>query len=331
MSGIAGNIADVAFALQSAKGSPASASQWRLRLQGGQQPHVAPTKADFEETTGQRMLSDTFYSGMQVAGAPTFYCRPEALAVLAYGVLGSKAVSGSGPYVHTLTPATALPYFTFWRSLGNGLYEKFPDCVITALRLEGTSGMPLMATPTIVGLSASHLTSAEATATIETAYALKHDHGANAYDIAGTAIRHLRRFVATIDNGATIVPGDTLFPFDVVPGRLSAVVEGEMLQADFAAYKTQVYGSASPSDGAATVTAPVVIGDPGLDFTWDRTADDRSLQLLLPRVFQDPIDPQPNVSGEPLTQTVTWRAYQPASGAAVTLKVENGTASYAAA
>ena len=262
-------------------------------------------------------------------GAPSFYVRPTALAPLLYGVLGAKSVTGSGPYVHTLVPAATLPYFTFWRRLGSGLYEKFPDCVITALTLTGESGMPLIVTPTIIGLGGSYLTSAEATAAIETAYVLKHDHGEGQYEVAGTAIRSIRRFGLTIDNGATVQPGDSLFPHDVAPGRLSAVLEGEMLMADFAAYNTQVYGSASPSNAAVPVHAPVEVGSPGIDWTWDRAADDRSLQLLMPKVQQDPIDPQPNVSGEALTQTLTWRMYDTTTP--ISMKVENGTASYAAA
>lgn len=331
MAAIPGNIADVAFALQSAKGSPASVSQWRLRMQGGSQIHVEPTKNDMEETTGLRMLKDSFYSRIKAVGAPSFYVRPTALFPLVYGVLGAKSVTGAGPYVHAAVPAATLPYFTFWRRLGSGLYEKFPDCVITALSLTGESGMPLIVTPTIVGLSGSYLTSAEATAAIETAYPLKFDHGTGALQVASTAIRSMRRIGLTIDNGAQEIPGDSLTLFDVAPGRLTASMEGEMLMEDFAAYNTQVYGSASPSNAAVPTSAPVVTASTGIDFLFDRTANDRSLQILMPNVYQDPIDPQPNVSGEALTQALTWRAYEPDAGASITVKVENGTASYAAA
>lgn len=335
MAGVPGNIADMPFALQSAKGSAASASQWRLWLAGGSAPHSVMTKEDFVETTGGRMLSDAYVSSAHVEGAPDLFLMPVSAVPLLYGVLGGKAVSGSGdPYTHTLTVASSVPYFTFWQMLGSGKFEKFTDCVITGLKIHGESGKPLVITPRIMGLSPSYLAAAEATASVEKTNRFLHYDGSAALKVEGTAVASMRSFDIDIDNGAAMIPGDSLTPNDVSVGRLSIVVTATMLISDFDLWERLMYASSSPSGGDAVTKTPLELaGSPaGLSFTWTRVATTRILTCAIPRVQVDPFDDQPDVSGNPLVRTVTYRAYAPTDGSTpITATMKNATASYAAA
>lgn len=329
---VASNIANVAWAIQTAKGSPASASVHRLYMAGGDQVHSERVKEDFEETTGGRMLSDSYISQVSVAGAPEFFVMPDSIGSLLYAVLGAKAVTGaSDPYTHTFTVATSLPYLTFWRMLANGLFEKFADCKVTHLKIHGESGKPLRVTVTVMGLTPSFLTAAEATATIEVTNRFLHYDGSGALQIEGVAVASIRSFDIDIDNGGELQPGDSLSPYDISEGRLSIVVATEQLVDDFTLWNRLHYGSASPSNAAVPTQTPLELaGSPaGLSWVWTRVAVTRILTIAIPRVQVDPFDHQPDVSGNPLRRSVTYRAYQPSGGATpLTATLKNSKASY---
>jgi hypothetical protein len=326
---IPSNIADVSFAVQTAKGAAAAVGTNRLWMAGGSQPHSAEVKEDFEETSGQRMLSDSYISTVSVEGAPEFFVMPESIAPLLYGVLGAQSITGAAdPWTHTFVPSASLPYFTFWRMLGNGLTEKMTDCIIASLVLHGESGKPLRVTPTIMGLTPTYLTPAEATAPIEKTNRFMHWDASQAYKVEGSPVACIRSFDLTIDNGAELIPGDALVACDVSVGRLAVTASTTQLVTDFDLWKRLHYASLTPANGAAhTGTVLELAGSPpGLDWLWTRVAASRTLEILVPRVQVEPFDDEPDVAGTPLVRTVEYRAVQPASGAAITAIVKNSKA-----
>lgn len=334
---VAANIANVAWAIQSSgKGTAASSSAFRCYMAGGDQPHSETVKEDFEETTGARMLSDAYISQVSAAGAPEFFLMPKMAGALLYGAMGSKAVTGSGdPYTHTFTHGTTLPYLTFWRMLANSLFEKFVDNKITHLKIHGESGKPIRITPTIMGLTPSFLSAAEATAAVEKTDRFLHYDGSGALLVEGTAVASIRSFDIDIDNGGALEPGDSLTPYDVSESRLEVVVATEQLVTDFALWNRLHYGASSPSNADTPTRTPLELaGSPaGLSWTWTRVASspgpERSLKVAIPRVQVDPFDDQPTTAAEPLRRTVTYRAYAPTDGSSpVTATLKNGVASY---
>lgn len=333
---VAANRADIAFALQTAKGAAASASVYRTYMTGGRQPGQSRTQEDFEETTGDRMRSGSYVSGAHVEGNPVIFAMPKSLAAILYAVLGGIVTSGaSDPYLHTLTPASTLPYLTFWRWLGDLLFEKSVDCKITQVVIHGESGKPITITATIQGLSPTSQTAHETTVAVEAAQRFMHYDGAGALQVEGTAVAHIRSFDLTINNNGQIIPGDALTPYDVAETLLEVTLRTTQLVVAASLWNRIHYGSASPS--ANTVPSPdplVLAGSPaGIDFKWTRVAaspgPERSFEILIPNVVAMPFDIEPATGPEPLTQEVTYKAYQPSSGASITAKVKNGAAAVA--
>src|SRR5689334_18174517 len=127
------SIHELAFAKQSAKGTPSTTAAFRIPLVGGT---VRPrrTVEILEETGTSRVRSQANVMQVGAEGNPEYAVRPAALGLLLYAVLGAKAVSGAGdPYTHTFTNAAEQPWLTFWRQLENLKYEKFVDCKVTQL------------------------------------------------------------------------------------------------------------------------------------------------------------------------------------------------------
>lgn len=330
------NIANIAWAIQSAKGTPATASVHRLYLAGGDQVRPERVKGDFEETTGGRMLSDAYISQVSVAGAPECFVMPDSIGSLLYAALGARAVTGlADPYVHTFTAAASLPYLTFWRMLANGLFERFADVKVTNLKLSGESGRPLRVTVTVMGLNHSFLAAAEATATIEVTNRFMHYDASGALLVEGAAVASISSFTIEIDNGGALQSGDSLTPNDVSESRLGISVTTDQLVTDYALWNRLHHGSASPSNLAApTPSVLELAGSPaGLQWTWTRVAaspgPERSLRIAIPRVQVDPFSLQPTTAADPLRQQVTYRAYQPSGGTSpLTATLRNSRASY---
>lgn len=326
---VASNIGDVSFALQSAKGAAASVGQFRLYPAGGEQPTGTAELVDLEEMSGLRLLNTAYIGEVSVAGSTEYFVRAPTIAPLLYGVLGAQAVTGAAdPFTHTFTHASGLPYWTFWRMLGNGLAEKFVDCIITRLVLHGESHQPLRVTVDVMGLTPSYVTPPEATVTPDTSAVFMHSDAAGALKLEATAIACISSFDITIDNGAQAVPGDSIAACDISVGRLSIEARTTQHLDDFTLWNRAHYGSATPANGAAHVTDPLELGGSpaGIDWKWTRVAATRTLEILMPRILVPPFGLQGSVSGDPLTQEVVYRAYQPASGAGITAIVLNSKA-----
>jgi hypothetical protein len=337
---VASNIADLRFAFQSGQGVPAVASAFGLYLAGGDQPRPVRTDDSFAETSATRMRSDRYVSEVHAEGAPQFYVMPKSAGALLYGVLGGKSVVGAAdPYTHTIIPAATTPWMTFWRMLGNLIYERFADCKIKSVVIHGESGRPLTITATILGLAPAYKTAAETTAAIEITQRFMHYDGAGALLVEGVAVASIRSFDITIENNSATVPGDSVTPQDVSEGELVITARATQLfrsaaPSTVALRNRLYYGSATPADNAAVANAVLELaGSPaGLQFTFTRVAaapgPERSLKLAIPRVQVQAFDPAPTTGNDPLTADITYSGLQPAAGAAITATLLNGQATY---
>jgi tail tube protein len=336
---VAGNVGDLAFALQTTKGTASAASQHRIYLTGGA---VAAERdfADLEETSGSRLRTGGYISQARAGGSPAAYVRPNWIGLALYGALGAKAVVGAAdPYTHTFTPALTQPWLTFWRMLGGALYERFVDCKISRLVLRSAAGGALTAELGVVGLNAQSKTTAETAATVELTPTFMHADGKGIFLVENVAVSSIESITVTIETGVELQQGDAIGAYDAAEGLLNITVETVQAVTDFSLWNRVHYGSASPADNAPMTPNVIELAATGIDFGWaKRQADgtalvtpERSLHVTATRLqIQPPSGIEPNTTGDPLKQTVTYRVYEPAAGAAFSAILKNSKTTYPA-
>lgn len=156
ITGISARNGNIGIGIQSAKGTAATAPTVRMFFAGAPTLQPVITDARFNMTDGSRSAGDPYVAQIIVKGDVPLYAHPEAMALLFHAVLGTNADTGSAdPWTHTATPAADLPYLTIWRSIGGVIFEKYTDCKIDTLTLDGQAGQPLMVTLSIIGITST--------------------------------------------------------------------------------------------------------------------------------------------------------------------------------
>lgn len=331
--GIPGNDADIAIAIQAAKGTSSTASSQRLYIASG---GITGSKTvnDIEETSSGRLRGSAYVAQASGAGSPTFTVRPASIGLLLYLAMGAKAVTGSSdPYTHTITLASALPWCTLWRRLASGLYERFSDAKVNTLTLRSAAGTVLVAEVGFMALTPANQTAAEATATPEaTDLAFPHHFGQGALQYEGTPVAEIGSCSVAINNNLALQQGDAVTGFDLVEQVQDITLETTHTIQNFDLYRRWMYGAATPANNAAPSGTVLELGGSGIDFKWTRPGTpERSLRIQAPRVqVQQPTGHEPNASGAPIVETRTHKVYKPATGSGLTAIVVNSQASYVA-
>jgi len=294
MPGISSAIGWIAVAKQSAKGTPASAPTMKYKLA------AAPTLMPVKER-GRYVSTDTgpdqgpsFTSRLGVSGDFQIYMEPSGMALLWFLHLGANADSGTNPnFIHTATPADDLPYCTIWRMVGNVIKERYVDCKIGRLAIEGSAGAPFTVTLGVEGISATwNETGADALAALELAgYLFPELNGAVLFNSVAQRIHRL-----SFESNRNISPyqADDYLSADIDPGKrevnLSVGLRFQGATA-FPDYKTFFYST-------GTTLSPVV-GTVPVDITITRTAN-LSQRLTFPQVTYAGVPVQPDPGGDPI-------------------------------
>lgn len=338
-----GNIADLAMAVQAAKGTASLVSSHRVYLTGGDQIAAVPNVADVEETTSSRLRNAAFLASVQVEGAPQIAVRPKWIGLGLWGAMGAKAVAGvADPWAHTFTLASVQPYLTFWAMQANLLFERFADCKITSLNLQSDSNGILQATMGVLGLTPASKTAPETTAAVEGITAadtpFTHMDGKGQFLVETVPVAAIRSARIRFGTGVETAPGDAVTPQDVVEGMQVVEYETEQTVQNFAEWNRFHYGTTTPADNAVHTPNVIELAGSGLDWKWAKrdtagavATPERSLQFTATRVQIASVSRAAfNTDGTPLTRTVTYKIYQPASGSGLTAILKNGVAAYAA-
>lgn len=334
---VAGNVADLSFALQTAKGTPSAAGQHRIYLTGG---NVAAQRdfADLEETSGSRLRTGGYIQQARAGGSPSAYVRPNWIGLALYGALGAKAVTGAAdPWTHTFTPALVQPWLTFWRMQGGLLFERFTDCKISQLILRSAAGGALTAEMGVVGLGGASKTAAEASVTVELSPTFMHSDGKGLFLVETVPVASIESVTVTINTGVELQQGDSITAYDAAEGLLDITIETVQAVSDFSLWNRVHYGSATPADNAPMTPNVIELAGTGIDFGWAKrqadgttlVAPERSLHVTATRLqIRPPTGLDPNTTGDPLKQTVSYRVYEPAAGAAFSAILKNSKSSY---
>lgn len=323
--------AELAFAIQSARGTPAASSTQRVYLTGGSLPAPVKRPVATATVTATRSASPLAVASVPAAGSPMAIIRPKMIGALLYAVLGAKSVSGaSDPWTHVFTVGATTPFLTFWRYAAGILNERIVDARVARLTISGSAGGPMQASFDALGGSGAYRTAQETTATVETADPFVHGSGRGALKIEGVAVTSIRTFTLTIDAAVTLV--ETLAgPIAFMSGKPEITLTVDQALVDVSLWNRMAYGTATPGNLAAPTLTPLELaGSPaGVEFTFtEQASPERSLKLAMTRVAVmsiDGFDPAP-AYGQARSQ-VTLRALAPA-GSPLTATLKNSQSSY---
>lgn len=340
---VAGNIHDLAFAIQATKGTASALAIQRSGLMGGS---INPESdiEDVEESGTGRLRLTSYVTGARAEGEPVFAARPSMLGALLYGAMGAKAVTGaSDPWTHTFTLAATQPYMTFWRNVGTGagsgaIFERFVDCKISRLQLESSATGILQATVGVLGISPQFKSAVNVDVVLEQTEPFLHTDLKGQVLFEGAAVSGIRRVTFNVTTGVAGSQGDDVLFDSMDEGMIEATLVTEQTILDWALWNRMHYGSATPADNAVHTGGVITLGAPGIDIKWtkrqaNRTAatPERSLDIQATQVQVAEIDgPAVNTDGSALTRQVTYKVYTPASGSGITAILKNGVTAYTA-
>lgn len=313
MSGISSKIGSIAFAVQSAKGTPSATPFVKFHLAAD--PSLGPVKnrGRYQMTDSSQDQGPAFTQLMAVEGGMTVYAHPDGVAFLSAIVSGANADSGvSAPYEHVATPADDMMWVTVWREVGGVIIERFHDVKVHGLRIEGEAGQPITIAMDAIGCTSTYQ---ETNATLESLLALT-SHG-YLYAEASTRIKidgvakRIHKFSLGIARNASGYQADSYGYADVDPGQREvslsfstrfgsgAIGENE--------YREYYYGSSGGTTQSATTPTKA------FEFELVRDANN-SWKVELPQVTYAAVPVNPGVSGEPLEVEVACEVEKPDDG-----------------
>ena len=318
MAGLRGNDALLALAKQTAKGTPNTTYTDALPFSGG---NIAPSRTtdQLSETDSQRDQGVTFVQQTGVEGDPEVYVRDASIHRLLNGVLGSTASTGATNYTHTITPANTIPYFTFFKEIGDTLYEQFDDCKISELTISADAGQPLTAALNVMGRQATRLAAEPASVTALTlAAGSVYNYNEATVTLAGSTTALVGSFELTITNNVTTQQTDDSIPYDVIEGLREVTLGFSLIFESLAEYNRFHYGGTSGTAQSNT------LGTTSADFLFSKGANN-SIQFTLPSIAYTEFPVAPDPGGDPVSVDVTAVA-QRGGSPVVTAVVKNQVA-----
>lgn len=310
MAGIRGNIADFMVQKQTALGTAATwaaASSSKVAFAGGS---IGPVREvnQLSETDSSRDIGVSFASTTGVEGSPEVYVRDESLSFFLWAALGASAVTGTTNYVHTITPANNLPYFTAWKNIGNTLFEQYQDCKAGSLNIKAEAGQPLTATLGVNGRQSTRLTAAIDNATpkaIENS--LVYNYNVATVTLGGSATALVRSFELNIENNLSRQQTDDFIALDVYEGTREVTLSFDLIFDSLAEYNKFHYG------GAAGTTISSNIFTTSAVFDFAGSGADNNINFSLPSIAYTQFEPEPQPGGDAVVVPVAATAQRGAS------------------
>lgn len=313
MAGLVGNQASLAWAKQTAKGTPNTTYVRRAPFAGG---NIMPSRQieSLAETDANRDQGVSYVASTGAEGTPEVYARDSVIDSLLVAALGGLSSSGATNYTHTITPANTLPYLTFYKELGNTLFEEYDDCVVNELTISAEAGAPLTASVDLLGRATTRLAAAPGSLP-----ALNSDRVYTFNDatvsLAGTPSSLVSSFELTISNNLNAQQTDDIVPYDIAVGQREVTLGFTVIFESLAEYNRFHYGSTSGTTQSSTLATVAA------DFQFDNGINNQ-LKFTFPSIAYEEFPVEPNAAGDPVTVDVRARA-QRGGSPVVTALVKN--------
>lgn len=320
MAGHAGNFFTAAIGRQTAKGTPQTTPKFKLRVTGGV---VAPQVQilDLPETDSSIQRSRAIKVGETIGGALEGFVRADEFGFLAYLHMGAVATTGAGPYTHTITAATQLPYATIYNAFDStSLVSRMADCRLVELACSGGAGQALGYTSAVLGLVGIE-GETDPVLTPSAFEPLVYPNVTVTFDSVTTDI--VENFTVNSQRAGTIIQGDTgMTAADSVTGRWGVTGTLRVLFETDAIWRDFLTAAPAGTTHSQTLnTAPLnILASRG-------TADEVSFDVDFAEIRNVTLIPDP--SGAPLFYDIEWSARPEATIAnTLTIVAKNNTVSY---
>lgn len=315
MAGLPGNQASLAWSKQTAKGTPNATFARRAPFAGG---NLGPTRniQSLSETDSNRDQGVSYVSSTGAEGTPEVYGRDDVLDSLLVAALGSVSTTGTTDFVHTITPANTLPYLTFYKELGNTLFEQYEDCVVNELTISAEAGAPVSATVDLLGRATERLTAAPTLPDLSDSRVYTFNDAT--VELAGAATASVASFELTISNNISAQQTDDIVPYDIAVGQREVTLGFTLIFETLAEYNRFHYGSTTGTAQSAELATVAA------DFQFDNGANNQ-LKFTLPTIAYEEFPVEPDPGGDAVTVDVRARA-QRGDDPVVTAVVANQSA-----
>ncbi len=327
MAGLRGNVAWLANAFQTTKGTAAAlvaANGFKNGFAGGNIGPVRETD-NLSETDATRDRGATYVTQAGVEGEPEIYVRDESIVFWLKAAFGTLATTGTTNFVHTITPGNVLPYFTSWRNLGDTLYEQYRDCKVNSLQIAAEQGQPLTATIGIQGAKSTRLTAAPDAATplaVESVapYYYQRSAAVGIATLGGAATALIRSFELNFENNVSRQHTEDVEAYDVWEGKREVSLGFDLIFESLDEYNKFHYGGA-----AGTQISPNIFTTSAA-FTFNKGVNNE-VSLTLPGIAYEEFSPEPDPGGDAIVVSVRAAAQRQTGGAAIcTAVVKNQAA-----
>lgn len=322
MAGHAGNFFTAAIGRQTAKGTPQTTPKFKLRVTGD---IVDPTVQilDLPETDSSIQRSRAIKVGSLIEGNLAGFVRADEFGFLAYLHMGAVAVSGSGPYTHTITAAAQLPYATIYNAFDStALVSRMADCRVTSLSVQGGAGQALQYTAAVLGLVGLE-GQTDPTLSPSSYEPLVYPNVTVTYDSVTTDI--VESFTLASERAASVIQGDTgMTASDSVTGRWGVTGTLRVLFETDAIWRDFLTGSTSGTTHSQVInTVPLnILASRG-------SSDEVSFDIDAAEIRNVSLVPDP--SGAPLFYDIEFSAKpDPTIANTLTIVAKNTTADYTA-
>lgn len=317
MAGIRSNVAWVQLGKQSAKDTPAVTYDYRTALSSDDRVAPRAETATFAETDASRDAPNSEKVTGGAEGSYAFGVRDAFFHKPAEMVLGALATTGAGPnYVHTVTTADVLSYYTAQANLGDVLWEQHQDLIANEWTVSAEAAGFLTSSISFLGRKSTRLTSAPTGPTQAAGPLYNFNDAAVSIGGAGTAL--VRSFSMTVNNNLQVQQTDDYVPYDVYVGQREVTVGFDMLFHTLDEYNAFHYGSPT---GTVQNQATYITD---LNFLFSKGVNN-SIEFDFDSVNYEEHPVGQDTGGDPIVVAVRARSRRNANGLAKVL-VKNQTA-----
>lgn len=283
---------------------------------------------------GKSTAVDTYTDEVEVSMETTTLAFPDMTGLLLAAAMGADTVTGSGPYVHTITAGEELPYITATEQKGarNAALRRMTDAKVDELTINAEGVAPISIEATLAGCDAKWLAATSwngptfdiddgyySLANAEVLFSLSTDTPGAVP--AGVNLESLEIGIAN-NVEATRALGSAV-PLDQVEQTQSISVTISGTTDSTALYREVITGAAAGTD----IATAVVTGSLQITFPHNTDAD-QSLVIKVPAIPWECEVPAVSTDGGPFELSLSTDDALAVDGTAATFIVTNGTASY---